>query len=159
MTPGRPVRLIGKLSRLTPRRTSLLAEALALLTFSSVVIALVPFRHVGRLASWPTRHRAPGDAARLIAEVAWAVEACARRLPWSAVCYQQGLSAQLMLRRRGVASTLYFGAAPDKESGLKAHVWVRAGQSDVVGCELADRFAVLSAFPAEGPAPIPAAQR
>jgi hypothetical protein len=54
-----------------------------------------------------------------------------------------------MLRWRGVGSVLYFGAAPNDKEGLIAHVWVRAGDDDVVGCETASQFAVLAAFSTE----------
>ena len=77
-----------------------------------------------------------------------------RRVPWRALCFEQGLAAQIMLRRRGIASTLYYGAAPDKAEGLSAHVWVRDGAIDVVGCELAPHYGVLAVFPPE-PEPSP----
>jgi hypothetical protein len=66
------------------------------------------------------------------------------------MCFQQGLAAQFMLRRRGVPSVLYYGAATDDRSGLSAHVWVRASGVDVIGGEIASRFAVLMTFPPEG---------
>jgi hypothetical protein len=53
-----------------------------------------------------------------------------------------------MLRRRGVASTLYFGVGQDPVDGLTAHVWVRNGAQDVIGCDEAAAFAPLAAFPA-----------
>jgi hypothetical protein len=52
-----------------------------------------------------------------------------------------------MLRRRGIDSTLYFGAARSPEKGLQAHVWVKTGELEVIGCEEAADFAVLAAFP------------
>ena len=52
-----------------------------------------------------------------------------------------------MLRRRGIPSVLYYGAAPDDRCGIVAHVWVRDGEADVVGCELAGRYALLASFP------------
>jgi len=63
------------------------------------------------------------------------------------MCFEQGLAAQLMLRRRGIASVLYFGVAPNDQNGLAAHVWVRDGDVDVVGGESASEFAVLATFP------------
>lgn len=80
--------------------------------------------------------------------IRWAIVACARRVPWRALCFEQGLAAQFMLRRRGIASVLYYGAAPDTKQGLSAHVWVRDGNVDVVGCEVASAYAVLATFPA-----------
>jgi hypothetical protein len=67
------------------------------------------------------------------------------------MCFQQGLAAQLMLRRRGIPSVLYYGAAQDDKSGLYAHVWVRDGDVDVIGGEIAHRFAILAAFPRTNP--------
>jgi hypothetical protein len=56
-----------------------------------------------------------------------------------------------MLRRRGIPSVLYYGAAQDDQTGLSAHVWVRDGDVDVIGCEIAYRFAILAAFPPQKP--------
>jgi hypothetical protein len=47
-----------------------------------------------------------------------------------------------------VASTLYFGVGQDPVDGLTAHVWVRNGAQDVIGCDEAAAFAPLAAFPA-----------
>jgi hypothetical protein len=82
-----------------------------------------------------------------VRRIRWAIIAAAGRVPWRALCFQQGLAAQLMLRRRGVPSVLYYGAAQGERTGLSGHVWVRDGDVDVVGGEIADRFAVLATFP------------
>jgi hypothetical protein len=63
------------------------------------------------------------------------------------MCFEQGFAAQAMLRLRGIRSSLYYGAAFDDRGELSAHVWVRAGNADVVGCETASRYAVLAIFP------------
>ncbi|MEO8113933.1 MAG: lasso peptide biosynthesis B2 protein, partial [Phenylobacterium sp.] len=83
----------------------------------------------------------------LAGRVRWAIVAVARRLPWRALCFEQGLAAHWMLRRRGTPATLHYGVAGSAEAGLKAHVWVRDGQRAIVGCELADRFTELAVFP------------
>jgi hypothetical protein len=46
-----------------------------------------------------------------------------------------------------VSSVLYYGAAQDERRGLYTHVWVRAGDLDVIGGDIANRFAVLATFP------------
>jgi hypothetical protein len=46
---------------------------------------------------------------------------------------------------------LYYGAVHDDQSGLHAHVWVCDGDVDVIGGEMADRFAVLATFPPQNP--------
>jgi hypothetical protein len=35
---------------------------------------------------------------------------------------------------------LYYGAAPDEENGLSAHVWIRDGHVEVIGSEIAYRL-------------------
>jgi hypothetical protein len=128
----------------------LVIEATLALTAASLAIPILPFRVVARLAAHPLRQPEMSGVARAetVRRTRWAVVACARRLPWSAVCFQQGLAAQWMLRRRGVAAVLYYGAAIDAEAGPSSHVWVRDGDIDVVGGEVAARFAVLARFPA-----------
>jgi Transglutaminase-like superfamily len=123
-------------------------EAIIWLAIARVAIAVLPFRHVGLLATRPVRRKVFGEM-RLskVRRIRWAIIVAARRVPWRALCFQQGLAAQLMLRRRGVPSVLYYGAAQWEGTGLSAHVWVRAGDIDVVGGEIADRFAVLATFP------------
>jgi len=127
---------------------ALLGEAVFVLAIARLAIALLPFRAVGRLAGIRAAGSLPRDA-RLatIRRVRWAIRAGAKRVPFRAVCFQQALAAQFMLRRRGVPSTLYFGAAPDDARGLAAHVWVRDGNTDVIGCEEAPRFPILAQFP------------
>lgn len=142
--------LLRRLGRLSGAEAALLAEAMILLAFSSAAIRFLPFTRIGKLASGRLGRKSLGPTDRLAAEVAWAVQACARRVPWRAVCFQQGLTSQIMLRRRGVDSTLYFGAAMGAESELAAHVWVKAGQTEVVGCQEAAGYAVLATYP---PAP------
>ena len=74
------------------------------------------------------------------------MNACARRVPWRAVCFQRGLAAQLLLRRRRLRSELCYGIRPDRGDGLAAHVWVRSGEVDVVGCEDAADYRLVATF-------------
>ena len=88
---------------------------------------------------------------KTVRRIRWAIITTAARVPWRALCFQQGLAAQFMLRRRGIPSVLYYGAAQDDRSGLYTHVWVRDGDVDVVGGEIAYRFAILATFPPQNP--------
>ncbi len=128
------------------RRYLLLAEALASLALASVLIALFSFR---RIAAFSARGRknAPVASSATAREIGWAVAAWGRRVPWRAMCFQQGLAAQLMLRHRSRAATLFYGARHDDAGKLVAHVWVRSGDVDVIGCEGADAYGLLAAFP------------
>ena len=143
------IALMRKFWRLARHDRLLVLEATVWLAVAGFAIAILPFRNVGRLATRPVRRPGLPQQARLteVRRIRWAIAASATRVPWRAMCFQQGLAAQFMLRRRGVPSVLYYGVAPDDERGLSAHVWVCDGNVDVIGCEIASRFAVLATFP------------
>lgn len=142
---------IRKFFRLPQGDQQILLEATLWLAVASLAITVLPFRQIGRLAARPIGRPEPPPELRLreVKRIRRAISVCASRVPWRAACFQQGLAAQFMLRRRGVPSVLYYGAAPDKGSGLSAHVWVRDGDIDVVGGEIASRYAQLAAFPSK----------
>jgi hypothetical protein len=143
------INLARKLWRLSWSDRLMLLEAIFWLALAALAIAVLPFAHIGRLALFPVCGQAPPQQRRLAESrrVRWAVVASARRVPWRAMCFQQGLAAQFMLRRRGIPSVLSYGVALDKRRGLSAHVWVRDRNVDVIGGEIASRYAVLATFP------------
>ena len=128
-----------------PAPPLLLAEAGLAVLAASLAIRLVPFRTIAEGLSRGAVGTTPADA-----ETAYwlrrAVLAWARRLPWRALCFEQGLAAFVLLRRRGLAATLSYGAATI-EGELKAHVWVTSGPTDVVGCENQQDYGLLARFP------------
>jgi hypothetical protein len=140
---------LGKFRRLDWRDRFVLVEAMMALGVASAAIAILPFRRIGRLAELRSRGTIPSADQRrdIIRRVRWSLLASARRAPWRALCFEQGLAAQWMLRRRGIPSVLYYGAAPNNTKGLAAHVWVRDGNVDVIGGETASEFALLTTFP------------
>jgi Transglutaminase-like superfamily len=128
-------------------RPLLLVEALLMLCLASVMIAVMPFRSVARSAA---RRGMQSFAPASVGEaqlIARAIQAWGARVPWRAVCFQQGLAAQLMLRRRKRAATLYYGAAHGENDELVAHVWVKSGPVEVIGCEIAADYRLLTTFP------------
>lgn len=141
-------RTLARLWRISAGERLLLAEAVAVLGVMSFLIALVPFRRVAPIARAPDR--APASEAeqlRWIRAVRWAVAASARRVPWRAKCIEQGFAAHWMLRRRAVPTVIHYGVAR-RDDGLIAHVWVRSGAVDVIGCENIADYTEMAQFPA-----------
>jgi hypothetical protein len=73
----------------------LLMEALATLTVASLVIRVLPFRNVIAMAALKRTSFGRGGegVAHELQRVRWAIVACAKRVPFKAVCFQKGLSA------------------------------------------------------------------
>jgi len=58
---------------------------------------------------------------------------------------EQGVAIARLLAVRGFPVTLSYGAAMI-DGDLEAHVWVRSGDLDILGCENAADFVLLSQF-------------
>jgi hypothetical protein len=149
------LRKLKSLSGLGGARRALLVEAAVCLALARLTLGLFPFRTVAarlgevcRPAVAGERIRqyagAPGDdeAARA---VGWAVRFMADRVPFRAVCLQQGVAAKMMLRRRGIRSALHFGVA-SSETGLKAHAWLDTAGAKVTGYPIGNEFTELASF-------------
>jgi Transglutaminase-like superfamily len=146
--PFRPLKTFWQMS--WPNRF-LIIESMCWLAMASFLISILSVKRLRYFASLPVRGTMPPAATRLkmIRQTRWAVLTCVRHTPWRAVCFQQGLAAQFMLRRRSVPSTMFYGAALESADKLKAHAWVRAADIDVIGCEISNRYTVVMTFSSE----------
>jgi hypothetical protein len=149
------LRRLPRLDRLTANDWLLAGEALASLAWASLAIAFLPFRKVAGMASRAPALPVASLEAGLPRRIRWAVDAWGRRVPWRAVCFQRGLAAHRMLRRRGYGSILHYGVAQREEKGLSAHVWVTLDGRPVIGGEEAPEFTCLATFPEQGSSPGP----
>lgn len=108
-------------------------EAYLLLHFSKLLILFFPFKKIaarlGKL-NLETSHEAEAKEIWLPIEIG--IMRASRFTIHRCKCYDQALTGNLMLSRRGVASTLYFGLAKEGQA-LKAHAWVRAGDHVITG--------------------------
>jgi len=114
-------------------------------------ILLLPFRKITGmmglvqgstpLESIPSMSVAPAD-------IEWAIRAAARRTNWESACLAQALTGMAMLARRGCTATVYLGVARD-ESGvgtMKAHAWLRCGDTILTGAAGYDGYVPISSF-------------
>ncbi|MCL4832994.1 MAG: lasso peptide biosynthesis B2 protein [Caldilineaceae bacterium] len=130
----------------------LLGEATVYLLTARCALGIVPFRHLTRWMerrprqpelTGPDRQRAVQEVRRVIFQI-W------HRSPLPTTCLHRAIAAQSMLRRRGVGTTLYYGAATRPVGKLKTHAWVQDGSEGVVGHLIArqDGYQVLACYPA-----------
>jgi len=140
-------RLRVRLMRLDWSQWLLIAEAALAVTSASLAIRLLPFARTIRLGSRRLATRPPVDCNPLFCEIRWSVMAVSARLPWKALCFQQGLALQWMLRRRGIDARLHYGIGRDPDGELAAHVWISAGEDIVIGGEQASAFRAVTAYP------------
>lgn len=65
-------------------------------------------------------------------KVSYAVERICTRTAWESKCLVRALTAQKLLKRKGIHSTLYLGCGMDKGK-MVAHAWLRCGKMYVTG--------------------------
>ena len=149
----RPLRRFAQVGK---RRRALVVEAVAWLWLSRLALIVIPFprlaSHLGAFVSpadaraLQARSKASQDHARLAEEIGWAVTRSARYVPFKAVCLPQAMAARVMLKRRGVASVLHFGAAKGMDKPLDAHALLDAAGVEVTGYPVAQGFAEIACF-------------
>lgn len=139
--------MLGK-SRAALRRRALYFEAALWLVFARLALRVVPFARLAPLFEKPARRRELSGPARqqTILAVRRAVFRSARILPGRTVCFPRGIAAQAMLRRRGISTTLIYGAATLPNQGLTGHVWVMDGDDGVIGHMKASEYRVLARY-------------
>lgn len=139
----RPTARIGRAAR----NVATLIEAGAMLAAASAAIRWLPFRRVMAAAGWRGVTSPPDDAAGSALRVRWAVERLAEVVPWRAVCFQRGLAAQWMLRRRGIPSFLHYGVDGRAPDGISAHVWIMLDGLPLLGGAESARHACVMIRP------------
>jgi len=153
--PGIAARL-QRFAEIGARRRGLLVEAAFWLLVARVALLVIPFpRLAARIGDFvapsddrvtTALQRGSADDAQVAAEIGWATVAAARHVPFKAVCLPQAMAARIMLRHRGVASVLHFGAAKGKEKPIDAHAWLDAAGVEVTGYPVAAHFAEVACF-------------
>jgi len=155
MARSRSIRRLAARSRqVGARRRALVAEAVLCLLLARLALIFVPFprlaRHLGRFVPPDEARRLAAEPAAghalLASEIGWAVTRAARNVPFKAVCLPQAMAARVMLGRRGVASTMHFGAARGARKPLDAHAWLDAAGVEVTGYPVARQVAEIACF-------------
>jgi hypothetical protein len=133
--------------RRRPADLLLAAEALLLLALFRVGLAVIPVRRIiGVVARGKAEPHEPdgktlGEREMIAAlRVQWAVRAVGRHFPVEFVCFPQTLAAYVMLKWRGLTSTIVYGVGRSPDGDLLAHTWLQMGEGYVVGGEESEGF-------------------
>jgi hypothetical protein len=124
-------------------------EAACYLVTAKIALRVLPFQYLEPFFERGVRGPQPqGEARRQITlRVHLAICSAAEHLPGEYVCFPRGIAAQAMLRRRKVATTLYYGASTQTGQNLTGHVWVMDGNIGVMGMYEVDQYHVLAQYP------------
>jgi hypothetical protein len=142
---------LKRYGRLPRSRRLLLWETLIALAVARLAMLFLPFRIIADWLGTPGRESAHSTSdihVEVAAEIGWAVRCLAHRLPWDSRCLAQALAATWMLRRRGLESTVTFGANGGSHDFV-AHAWLRFGSCLLTGGLGHERFKTLTSLARE----------
>lgn len=149
---GEIVRTLRCFRQLSRARKLMLMESALLLPIAWVLVRVSPFRFWSRWLGIPLAGEAnpgpPTDSDLLVRDVCWSVMAIKRGTKGRYTCLMLAMTAQWMLSRRHISSSLVLGTriqqASDNRLTMTAHAWLRAGSEVVLGQHDGEYTAVLS---------------
>ena len=133
------------------KRRLLLAEVVAYLLGARFALAVFSFNQLTRFFERPARQPELTVESRINHRqvVRSAIYQIHRRFPGRSTCFHRAIAAQAMLRRRGISTSIYYGAATLPGQGLVTHAWVQDGAEGVVGYLAAQKghYHILGRYP------------
>lgn len=133
------------------KRTLIILEAWCLLAFARILLLLLPFRKLAPLLgkkSSPEKEQPYHSSHHTrLSHISSAILSAAAYSPWRTQCFEQALAARLMLRFRGLATTVFFGVSKSKKKGnFNAHAWLQCDGLTITGGKQVEQFTVIACF-------------
>lgn len=124
-------------------------EAYILSGIYRFAILVIPFKrlrkHIGKHRLESSRE-VPIENYKVARLVLMAVDRATIRTPWESKCLVRALTAQRMLKKRKIYTTLYLGVGKSIDNKMLAHAWLRCGQVIVTGGEVIQGFKEVAKF-------------
>ncbi len=118
------------------------------LFFSSLIyltLLIVPFRYISFTLSKEKFYKQQSvNLSLLLEHVGWSVLSVSNLMNWRNKCLVNAITGKLMLRIRGVGSSLYLGVKKEKKTFL-AHAWLSKDDKIILGGAIKN-YTVLSEF-------------
>lgn len=151
MTVPSPWKNVKKLSRLPYGEKVMIIEGLLFLFAARVTLRIIPFKRIAQKLGrhmWETPTTNHLQNKEAIHTVRRTLDRLSGKTLWETTCLTRAMAGKVMLNRRGIACTLYFGLAKEttENNGLKAHAWLRSGNSLITGGGNLSSFTVVSLF-------------
>jgi hypothetical protein len=121
-------------------------EVVLLLLFGRILL-LLPYKYMKHFLGVYNKAGEESTAdIREIRKISVYIRRIGNRLPWECTCLVNALAAKIMLRKRGVPATVYFGMARGEKKELIAHAWVKSGDFLVTGKDEGHEYKTVGHF-------------
>lgn len=143
------VRKSRSFARIKWRDKILFFRAFFLSGIARIAILFIPFRVVKKFLGIPKKESSYDiklEEFRRVKRVAWAVNQASKYTPWESKCLVKAITAQWMLKRYKIYSTIYLGVNKTEKNSMEAHAWLRCGSVIVTGGYEKDEFKEVARF-------------
>ncbi len=128
---------IKKFVRVPFKRKIVIIEAFLWLPIMKIIIHFVPTKIytpiiLGELSKL-TEEIEIYNKTEIFENMKWGINIVSEIMPWSKKCYAMATTAKIMLKYRGIKSTIYLGLIKKENGMFRAHAWIRAGNFYITG--------------------------
>lgn len=133
----------------------LFLKAYFMLGIARFTVLVLPFKWIantlGTKQQETTLNELSSNDKVIVKRVSSNIKRASRYTPWNSNCLAQAITANRLLKKRNVSSTLYFGITKKEyQSSIdKAHAWVRCGKFYVVGGNGSISHTIVASFAME----------
>lgn len=127
----------------------LFMQAYFILGYTSLMVSIIPLRRFLKRIGMQGKESTVTISSETLTElflVEKAIKRAIKYLPWRSKCFSRAITAKLLLKRKGIPSTLYLGVAKEDSKKMTAHAWVRCGTIIVSGKEEMPKFTPIVFF-------------
>jgi hypothetical protein len=128
----------------------LFIEAWILLAFSRLLLIFYTFKKIvlimSKLSKKKSNNNIVTDNTKLLQKINIGILRGSTYSPWRTKCFEQALAAKIMIKRRHITSTIFFGIRKNDKSKLLAHAWLIANDFIVTGGPKIDQYTVITSF-------------
>ncbi|MFC2176409.1 lasso peptide biosynthesis B2 protein [Bacteroidota bacterium] len=122
-----------------------------LLLYARILVLFVPFKKLApKMGEHMKETTTPlsEQASETALKIGRVIKKASQFTPVRSMCFEQAITANIMLQKRGIATTIYFGVLKQKDDGneMKAHAWIKAGGQTITGNRGMKKFTVVSTF-------------
>ncbi len=126
-------------------------EAFLYLTFSKILIKSIPIRFSLKYLGVKNIDLSRSDVScdpSVLFLIRQSIYLVSKNLPWRSKCLDQAMTAQWMLSRRNLPTTLYLGMrkSDNAKKSYDAHAWVCCGNMPVIGVQPQVGYVVVGRY-------------
>ena len=127
----------------------LFIEAWFFLAAARCLLLFFPFKTIVPILGAVNAQSAVSNTSDLdiLALISLSIKRGCRYSPWRTKCFEQALAAKMMLKRRHVISTIFFGVYRNiNDAKLNGHAWLESNGIIVTGGGDLEHFTVVGSF-------------